>query len=408
MTDPDGTSRTQQLVAFISTRLVLSTAYRMVFPFLPVFARGLGVSLETVSLVIGIRSAMGLAGPVLGAFADTRSRKRAMLEGLALFVFGMGLVSAVPTLLFFSIGLVLSGVGNIIVDSAIYAFIGDRVPYAHRGRAIAIIEIGWSAAFIVGIPIAGWLISRSGWHAPFPFLAGLGLAAALWLRRVLPSGGGTAQRQPSARRSLYLIRSQSTAVFGLLVTLLLLAANQCVNIVYGAWMERSHGLQVAELGAASAVIGVAGIGGVALAATVPDRIGKRRAIALGVGVNILLCLALPVLEVQLPLVLSALFLFYLSFEFALVSSIPLMTQLVPSARATLMAANVAAIAAGDAVGAFIGPYLFRMGFGANALTAATLNIGALSLLIWRVRVSTSAEHQPEGAAPPPEVVAKEP
>ena len=393
MANTDRPSPNGQLIAFTSTRLILSTAYRMVFPFLAVFGRGLGVGLETVSFVIGVRSAMGLAGPVFGAFADTRTRRQAMLVGLALFVAGMALVSAFPTLLFFSAGLILSGVGNIIADSAIYAYIGDHVPYVQRGRAIAIIEIGWSAAFLVGIPVVGWLITRHGWYAPFPFLAGLGLTVALWLGRILPRSENSVKRQRSAWRSLHLIRTHSTAIFGLLVTFLLLAANQCINIIYGAWMETTHGLRAAQLGAASAVIGAAGIGGVALAATVSDRIGKRRAIALGVGVNTIVCLALPVFEEQLPAALSGLFLFYLSFEFALVSSIPLMTQLVPAARATLMAANVAAIAAGDAVGAFIGPYLFRMGFGTNALVVASLNLAALFLLLWRVRVSGSV-HQP--------------
>jgi DHA1 family inner membrane transport protein len=393
MTNTDRPSSPGQLIVFTSTRLILSTAYRMVFPFLGVFARGLGVGLETVSFVIGVRSAMGLVGPVFGAFADTRSRRQAMLVGLALFVSGMALVSAFPTILFFSAGLILSGVGNIIADSSVYAYIGDHVPYAQRGRAIAIVEIGWSAAFLVGVPVVGWLITRRGWQAPFPFLAGLGLIAALWLRHILSSSEQSAKRQPSAWRSLHLIRTQSTAIFGLLVTLLLLAANQCINIIYGAWMETIHGLQAAQLGAASAVIGAAGIGGVALAATVSDRIGKRRAIALGVGTNTIVCLALPAFEEQLPAVLSALFLFYLSFEFALVSSIPLMTQLVPAARATLMAANVAAIAAGDAIGAFIGPYVFRVGIEANALVAVSLNLAALSLLLWRVRVSGSV-HQP--------------
>ena len=395
MTDSGRYSISQQLIAFASTRLILSTAYRMVFPFLPIFARGLGASLETVSFVIGVRSATGLAGPIFGAIADTRSRRRAMLEGLVLFSGGMLLTRFFPTLLFFSIGLIVSGVGNIVVDAAIYAYVGDRVPYARRGRAIAIIEVGWSAAFLVGIPVAGWLIARRGWYAPFPWLAGLGLIAAVWLRRILPSDGVSAKRQTSTWRGIYLIRTHSAAVFGLLVTLLLLTANQCINIVYGAWIEETHGLQAAQLGIASAVIGFAGIGGVALAATVSDRLGKRRAIAMGIGANALICLALPVFEDRLLLILGALFLFYLSFEFALVSSIPLMTQLVPAARATLMAANVAAIAAGDAIGAFVGPYLFRMGLEANAVMAATLNLAALFLLIWRVTVKPSSEHQPQ-------------
>jgi hypothetical protein len=51
--------------------------------------------------------------------------------------------------------------------------------------------------------------------------------------------------------------------------------------------------------------------------------------------------------------LVGLFFFYITFEFTLVSIIPLMTELLPAARATLMAFNVAALSFGRALGDLI-------------------------------------------------------
>jgi predicted MFS family arabinose efflux permease len=61
------------------------------------------------------------------------------------------------------------------------------------------------------------------------------------------------------------------------------------------------------------------------------------------------CLVLPHLSNSLPGALAALFSIYVSFEVAVVSAIPMMTELAPSARATVMAGNVAALSLGRAL-----------------------------------------------------------
>ena len=79
-----------------------------------------------------------------------------------------------PTFPGLAIALIMSTMGKYIFDPGMQAYIGDRVPYERRGLAIAITEFGWSLAFIVGIPLMGFMISRNGWMAPFPLLALLG------------------------------------------------------------------------------------------------------------------------------------------------------------------------------------------------------------------------------------------
>jgi predicted MFS family arabinose efflux permease len=67
--------------------------------------------------------------------------------------------------------------------------------------------------------------------------------------------------------------------------------------------------------------------------------------------------------------------FYLTFEFEIVCSLPLMTEVLPSARGTLMAANVAAFALGRSIGALAGAPLYQhWGIYANAAFAIALNL----------------------------------
>jgi predicted MFS family arabinose efflux permease len=75
-----------------------------------------------------------------------------------------------------------------------------------------------------------------------------------------------------------------------------------------------------------------------------------------------------------------LFIFNLSFEITLVAIIPLMTEVLPKARATLMAVFLAASSLGMAAGMFMGPRLYTSGgFLVNVVAAMVLN--ALGLII---------------------------
>ncbi len=371
-----------RLVIFAAARTVINSGHRLVYPFLPALARGVGVDLSTMALAVTGRSALGLIGPVFGSLADWRGRKTAMLAGLGLFAAGMFLVMLWPTYPGLFLGLMLASAAKLTFDPALQAYIGDHVNYTQRGLAIAVVELSWSAAFLLGMPIIGWLIARTGqWNSPFPLLGLLALAALILVWRSIPPEGASHALRPSLAQGMRIIAAHPAARAGLSVSLLISAANEVVGIVYGAWMEDAFALQIAALGAASAVIGLAELGGESLVGGIVDRLGKRRAVAIGLMLSALTCILLPALGFGVAAALVGLFLFFITFEFTLVSSLPLMTEMVPQARATLMAGNAAALSAGRMIGALAGPALFEWGLVANGLAAALLNLAAWAILI---------------------------
>ena len=86
-----------QLALFAFIRTIFNTAYRMAYPFLGVFARALGVDLETMSLALTVRSIGGGIIPFIAPLSDSRGRKFGMLLGLGLFTISMGIVVIFPT-----------------------------------------------------------------------------------------------------------------------------------------------------------------------------------------------------------------------------------------------------------------------------------------------------------------------
>ena len=371
-----------QLPAIVLVRTVINTMIRMVYPFLPAFGRGLGVDLWQLSLALTYRSVAGVFGPFLASIADSRGRKAGMLLGLTFFTGGAAVLGFWPSYLAFVAALVLTIMGNFVFIPSMQAYLGDRVPYSRRGMALAFTEFGWSLSFILGVPAMGFLIARWGWLAPFPFLAFLGLLALILLSWLLPRDPAPQDGRPGLWANLRSVLRHYPALAGLGMGLLISAANEVVNLVFGVWMEDTFGLKITALGAAAAVIGISELGGESLASLLSDRLGKRLTVVVGLVLNSLAALSLPFLGRSIPGALTGLFLFYITFEFSVVCSIPLMSEVLPSARATLMATFVASMSLGRAFGASLSAPLYVHGILFSGLAALSLNLLAIVALRW--------------------------
>jgi predicted MFS family arabinose efflux permease len=376
------------MLSIVIVRLVFNTMHRMIYPFLSYFARGLGVDLNTMSYALTARSLTGFFSPLLASVADSRGRKAGMLFGLLLFSVGGSLVVFWPIYPVFALSLVVSTAGYLVFVPSLQSYLGDHVSYAQRGLVMALSELAWSISAIVGVPLVGFLIARQGWLAPFPLLVLLGLLSFGLLMRILPRDPAITTAQPNLWTNLRRVFTYPPALAGLVMVMLYSTANELVTFVYGVWIEDSFALAIASLGAAALGIGLAELCGESLVGALTDRLGKQRAIAIGLLLNCLAALVLVAFGRWLPGALVGLFLFYLTFEFTLVSGIPLMSEILPPARATLMAAHMALISLGRALGDLLAPRLFTNpwlpGMDINAWGAILFNLLALLFLRWVV------------------------
>jgi len=373
------TSLNAQIVLFTFIRMVSSTAYRMVYPFLPAFRDGLGVPLETLARGIGSRSLVAaFFAPLLSSFAENRGRKFGMVLGMIIFITGAFIVVFWPTFYGFMLALMLTLVGRVTFDPSMQAYVGDRVPYERRSFAITITELSWSGAFILGIPLVGWVISAAGWIAPFPLLGILIFLAALLLAFQLPKDVPHETSGPNLWSNFGTILRSRPALAAMGLTVFSCIANEFINLTFGVWMEDSFGLKLVALGGAAAVLGTAELSGEGLVALITDRLGKRRAIFIGLVVNTLAVSILPLVSGTIIGVLSGLFLFYISFEFLIVSSIPLMTEVLPSARTTMMAGFFTSASIGRAFAGWVALNIYALGF--VAIVVATVLFNGLAIL----------------------------
>jgi predicted MFS family arabinose efflux permease len=369
------------LAAMLLARITLNMSYRITYPFLPAIARGLGVDLTSAGLLVTARASGGLVSPIFGPLSDRYGRKRMMLIGLVLLIMGAAICAVVPLYAAFMVAFVLFGISKAIYDPTIQAYIGDRVPYERRGRAIGVTELAWSGGWLVGVPSAGWLIAHMGWQAPYALLAILSTAGLLLIAWLLPRDPPLAQHtRPSLQ--LGVVFRNRNLLAALLVTFFLMLANEVTFIVYGAWMESRFGLSVVSLGVVSIAIGVAEAAGEFGSAAFVDRLGKRRAVLVGLALSAIAYAALPTLGVRLESVIGLLAALFIIFEFTLVSSLPLVSELAPEARATAMSANAAAMTLARMIGSVSGTALFTwMGkLEPNAVASVIASVAAFGVL----------------------------
>lgn len=370
-----------QLVVFMLLCTILNTMHRMVYPFLTIFARGLGIDITTLSLVITVRSFSGVLGPFFAPMADRRGRKFGMLTGIVIFTLGIGLVTVYPNLYTLSAALILALFGKYMFDPTMQAYFGDRIPYEQRGTALAVTEMSWSMAFILGVPAMAFLIARYGWSIPFPLLIFLGILMFIVVWIIVPHEDEHHKPVNNSRDGYHAIFTSIPVLAGISIALWASAANELVNLVFGVWLEDSFGLKIAALAGASAVIGLSELSGEGLVALLTDRIGKPRALVLGLVGNAVAAMMLPFIGKSQLGALIGLFFFYISFEYVIVSHIPLVSELVPKARATVLSLNIAGQSIGRASGALLATFIYQQfGFIFVALSAVVFNVFGLIAL----------------------------
>jgi predicted MFS family arabinose efflux permease len=159
--------------------LLINAQFRLVYPFLPAIARGLGVPLETAALLVAFRAALGAISPLFGLLADRIGRKPLMVTGVTALVLGAAVVASGQRFGVVLLGFGLLGIAQSAYDPAMQAHVSDAVPQERRGRALGIVELSWAGSWLIGVPVAGFLMARWGWQAPFVVVAVLGLLCIL-------------------------------------------------------------------------------------------------------------------------------------------------------------------------------------------------------------------------------------
>ena len=384
-------SLTGLVLAATFSRLIINTTRRFPYTFAPVLSRGMGVPLTAVTGLIGLSQITAFMGIFFGPLADRFGYRTMMIGGLGMLILGMFAGGLLPFYGVIFCSIFLSGLAKSVFDPSLQAYIGQRTPFERRGRIVGIMEVCWAGSTLVGIPLVAICINRFNWYSPFFLMSGLGLIGWLFLFRLLEKDRSSASAHTSPQQSimnpwkemLYAWRTLLQKKMNLCVlgsAFCVGASSDNIFVIYGAWLEQSFGLSVISLGLGTTVIGFAELIGEVLTASSGDRLGLGRSAALGLALNVFLCMLLPFFTQTLFFALTGLFLIFLTFEFNIVATLCLCTELIPGQRATMMSAFLAMASLGRLIGALAGGPLWLSG-GIKATSFVSTVFGALGLVL---------------------------
>lgn len=413
--DPSYSAEVRRRLGLLTVaRTTANAVFRFAPPFLATIAVGVGVSLERIGVAMAISELGGLATPLTGMVVERLQRRTALWGGLVGLAGGAVLAAAVPHLVVFALALVVIGQSKAMFDLGLSAWISDRVPYERRGRVIGLTETAWAMGLLVGVTALGLITAAAGWRAAYVAGAVGAVALAAALRRTLdpdphpasPTGSGVgadpwsgeataapaAVRAGPARSARGLDRRLPALAVGIFC---LMASAQTLFVTFGTWLKDSFGLSDSQLSAVVFGLGfcelVASLG----AARFADRWGKERAAAIGSAVMVPAMVALALGHGVIGPGLVLLVVAIAAFEFAIVSAIPIGTELVAGAPAQGVAIMFFVGTLGRAGAVVPATSLYeRHGMAWPAVVAAVLGCGAVVVMGWLGRPAGAASHPP--------------
>ncbi|HEY3502761.1 MAG TPA: MFS transporter [Actinocatenispora sp.] len=267
----------RSLVVLAAGMFAIGTDSFVIAGILPNAAHSLGVAIGTAGwLLTAYAFTYAVLGPVMAALTSRWPRRALFLVGFAIFTTG-NLVTAVAPV--FGVALAaraLAGLGGAMVTPAAVAAAAALAAPERRGRAIAAVMTGLSAATALGAPIGTAIASLTGdWRATMLFVSALGVLAAAGIALFLPPIP-TPPAVPLRTRVAPL--ADRRIGLTLLTTLLVYTGLYTVYSFIGESLDRATGGSGTTLAALLFVWGLAATAGTLGSGRLIDRFGSRRII----------------------------------------------------------------------------------------------------------------------------------
>ncbi|MEU3527400.1 MFS transporter [Streptomyces sp. NPDC038707] len=267
----------RSLVVLAAGMFAIGTDSFVIAGILPDAADSLGVPVGTAGWLLSAYAfTYAVLGPVMAALTTRWPRRTLFLTGFAVFTAGNVVTAFVPV---FGVALAaraLAGFGGAMVTPAAVAAAAALAPPERRGRAIATVMTGLSAATALGAPIGTALGSITGdWRATMVFVSALGLLAAVGIALLLP---GIPMPPAVPLRTRVAPLTDRRIGLTLLTTLLVYTGLYTVYSFIGESLDRATGGSGTTLAALLCAWGLAATAGTLGSGGLIDRFGSRRVI----------------------------------------------------------------------------------------------------------------------------------
>ncbi|MEK6302504.1 MAG: MFS transporter [Acidobacteriota bacterium] len=351
--------------------------------------------------------AAATAALLVGPLSDRFGRRKFLLIASILFCLSLLSVFLIRDARLLAAARVFTGLASGTFSTCSIAYVANFFPYSRRGAAMSVVQAGYFAALVVGVPVAAVLAQWQGWRTSFAFFGALAVVAFALVLFLLPEDRHVIEEDLSTRvarpfDNIRVVFETRERIAGIAAAFLVSAGFVGFFSYLGSWLQKSLGLKTREVGFFFIIVGVASLIGALAAGPVSDRFGKQ---LLSIVSTIVLASMLFVIpRLGWGVALFATFLTAsLAFAFRQGPLQALATQLVPPrVQGAFVAVRNTASQIGIAVSAAVSGMLYnKFGYIAVGVFSSIVTLGAaVCIFIMKEPAADRSTHQPPAELEP--------
>lgn len=315
--------------------------------------------------------------PLLVAASGRWRRKSALLAGLALFTTGNALCAVAPNLEVLLIGRAVMGAGSMFTPLAAGIAMAVVAP-EQRGKALSIVFMGMSLAYVVGLPVSTWVGAHHGWQAVMWLMTGASavMFAAVWRLVphdvVAPGAGFAGMAQVLAKPAVWRVMGTTMAYF----TAIFAVVSYMAPVLRALAPMSDNQLSLTLM-----LFGLAGVGGTVVGGLATDALGPRRSLLLMLPLMCAAMLLLPLAQGHWWLMMAIMISWGLAGFSLMAPQQVLLAQAAPAHTPLLLSLNASMLYLGIALGAVVGGLAVApLGFAKLSWVSAPFALLALGLV----------------------------
>ncbi len=230
-------------------------------------------------IVSSYNIAAGVVGFAGAFFVDRLDRKRLLSWAYAGFLLGTLACAFAPSYALMLASRILTGAFGGLLSSVIFSIISDHFALDRRASAMGIVTSGFALASVFGVPFGSYLAGTFSWHAPFLFIAAVGVVIILGILINIPPMRGHLDEEADRPNPITVIKNlganknQQRAL--LLMSLLMFSQFTIIPFI-APYMETNVGFTRNEVNLIYLFGGLCAVFTAPLTGKLADRIGRQK------------------------------------------------------------------------------------------------------------------------------------
>lgn len=264
------------IVTFTVGIFLLGMMELIVSGILELMSNDLGISHALTGQLITVYAiSFAVFGPILVRLTENLNSKPVVLASLVVFIIGNVVFGLADTFFMLSVGRVITAMAAAVFIVKILDMTVVLSEPRVRGKMLATVYMGFSAANVFGIPIGTIIGAQFGWRIIFLLVIILAILVGLGVMMFVNAQALNSDVQPGEQKSR--ITSKRNVSLYITVTLAVLIGNYII-LGYISPLMTSHGYTLENVSMALLITGIGGMAGTYLGGNLVDKIGAKRTV----------------------------------------------------------------------------------------------------------------------------------